>query len=78
MKIMPPCLNRSCIQAKNSCLIYAAFMKMMSLLIEVGLMKIMFCWNRSWIDDCPSPRFLLVYYYYNYYPFSYHRWVKRI
>jgi len=24
--------------------------------IEVWLMKIMHCWNKSWIDDCPMPR----------------------
>jgi len=27
--------------------------------MEDGLMKIMLCWNRYWIDDCTTPSFLL-------------------
>src|SRR6218665_1537093 len=26
--------------------------------VEVGLTKLLLCLNRSWIDDCPMPRFL--------------------
>jgi len=32
-------------------------MKIMSPQIEVELMKMMFWWNASWIDDCPVPWF---------------------
>jgi len=26
---------------------------------EDGLMKLMHCWNRNWIDDCTTPSFPL-------------------
>lgn len=51
--------SRSYIHVRNSFLICVALMKAMPPQSEVGLMKIVLFWNRSWTDDCPTPRFSL-------------------